>query len=127
MVSSSSTVLARLLSSLLLSLVVAALLKCQYHLLYQPLFLSFSYVSCCFMSIYPTTVFCFFLKYHNGNKVTQPFCVIPAIAPYRELFCHNFNEFIFVYVVNTRFICHGEIYFLTYLLISHYLETFFQF
>ena len=28
----------------------------------------------------------------------------------------NFNEFIFVYVVNIRFICDGEIYLLTYLI-----------
>ena len=26
----------------------------------------------------------------------------------------NFNEFIFVYIVNIRFICDGEIYLLTY-------------
>ena len=35
------TVLAGVLSSLLLSSVVVALIKYQYHLLYQPLFLSF--------------------------------------------------------------------------------------
>ena len=90
MVSSDSTVLAGALSSLLPSLVVVvALLKYQYYLLYQPLFLTFSYVSCCFISIYPTIVF--FLRDHNGNKVTQLFCVIPAVAPYGEVFYHNFQ------------------------------------
>ena len=44
------TVLAGVLPSLL-SAVVVALIKYQLHLLYQPLFLSFSYVSCCFISI----------------------------------------------------------------------------
>ena len=38
----------------------------------------------------------FFLRDHNGNKVTQLFCVIPAIAPY-----HNYHN-------------DGEIYLLTY-------------
>ena len=69
--------------SFLLSLLVIALLKYQYHLLYQPLFLSFSYVSFCSKWIYPTTVF---LRDHNGNKVSKLYRVIPAIAPY-----HNFQ------------------------------------
>ena len=34
---------------------------------------------------------CFFLRDHNGNKVTQLFCVMPAIAPYGERFYHNFQ------------------------------------
>ena len=80
------TVLAGVLSSLLLSLAAVPLLKCKYHLLYQPLFLSFPYVSCCFISVYPTTVF---LRYRNTNKVTQLFCVILAIAPYGDLFYHK--------------------------------------
>ena len=61
------TVLAGVLSSSLLSLVVVALIKYQYHLLCQPLFLSFSYIFCCFILIYPTTII---LKDHNGNTVT---------------------------------------------------------
>ena len=87
MVAVAVAVLAGVLSSLLFLPVVVVLIKFQYHLLHQPLFLSFSYVSCCFISIYPTTVF----KGHNGNKVTQLFCVIPAITPYGELFYHNFQ------------------------------------
>ena len=55
----------------------------------------------------------FFLRDHNGNKATQLFCVIPAIAPciYIQFFdCwfiwksnvnFSFIEFIFVMVKNT--------------------------
>ena len=60
-------------------------------LLYQPLFLRVSYVSCCFASIYPTTNF---LRDHNGKKVIQLFCVIPAIAPYGEVFLPKFSIYI---------------------------------
>ena len=104
MVAVAVTVLAGVLS--LLSVVVA-LIKFQYHLLCQPLFLSFSYVSCCFTSIYPLL----FFKDHIGNKVAQLFCVIHAIALYGRLSTtiFNFDEFIFVYVINIRFICNGEI------------------
>ena len=70
-------VLAAVLSLLLLSVVVA-LIKYQYYLLYQPPFLGFSYVTSCFTSIYPTTVF---LRDHNGNQATQLFSVILGIAP----------------------------------------------
>ena len=73
--------------SLLLSVVVA-LIKYQYYLLYQPPFLGFSSVSSCFTSIYPTTVF---LRDHNGNQATQIFSVILVIAPYRDVFYHNFQ------------------------------------
>ena len=81
------------------------LLIYQYYFLYQPLVLNFLYVFCCFTSMYATT----FLSYHNGNKITQIFCVIHAIAPYGEVLCqsYNFNKFIFVYVVNIRFIYEG--------------------
>ena len=41
----------------LLSSVAVALIQYQYHVLYQSLFLSFSYGSCCFISIYRATVF----------------------------------------------------------------------
>ena len=41
----------------LLSSVAVALIQYQYHVLYQSLFLSFSYGSCCFISIYRAYVF----------------------------------------------------------------------
>ena len=109
------TVLAGVLSSFLLSLVVVALLKYQYHLLYQPVFLSFSYLFCCFKSKYPTTVF---LRDHSVSKF-QSFFVLSLplhLTTITKIF--NFNEFIFVYVINIRFICDDEIYLLTYLLTS---------
>ena len=81
------TVLAGVLSLLLLSFVVMTLLKYQHHFLYQPLFLSFSYVSCYLNQYNPPL---FFLRDHNGNKVTQLFYVIPAITPY-----HNYDSFQF--------------------------------
>ena len=87
MVAVAVPILAGLLLSLLSLSVVVALIKYQYHLLYQPLFVSFSYVSSCFISIYLTL----FLRNHNGNKVTQLFCVIPAIAPYGEFFLPQFQ------------------------------------
>ena len=74
-------ILSYLLSSLSLWAVLA-LMKYQYHLLYQPLFLSFLYVFYCFTSISPITVF---LRDLIGNKVTQLFCVIPAIALHGEV------------------------------------------
>ena len=101
-----------------------ALLKYQYHLLYQPLFLSFSCVSCCFMSVYPTTVF---LRGHNENNVTQLF-VLSLHSHLMENFfttIFNFNEFIFVHVVNITFICAGEICLLTYLL-SNFFSVLFR-
>ena len=78
------TVLAGVLSSLLLLSVVVALIKYQYRLLYQLLFLSFSYVSC--FLLYIKIHYHCFLRDHNGNKATQLFCVITAIAPYGEDF-----------------------------------------
>ena len=57
MVAVAVTVLTGVLSSLTLLSVVLAPTKYQYHLLYQPLFLSFSYVSCCFISTYPPLFF----------------------------------------------------------------------
>ena len=53
-------------------------------------------------------------------KLHSFLCVFLGIAPYGDHFTtiFNFNEFIFVYVVNIRFICDGEIYLLTYLLMS---------
>ena len=58
MVTVPGTVLAAVSSSFLLLLsVVVALIKYQYCLLYQPIFLSFSYVSCSFTSIYLTNAF----------------------------------------------------------------------
>ena len=108
------TILAGVLSSLLLlSSVVVALIKYHYHLLYQPLFLSFSYVSCCFISIYPTTVF-------EGTTMEIKlisFFVLSLPSHLMENFSNtvfNFKEFLFVYVVNVRFICDGKIYLLTY-------------
>ena len=41
--------------------------------------------------LYQYTPALFFLRDHNGNKVTQLFCVMPAIAPYGERFYHNFQ------------------------------------
>ena len=57
------------------------------------------------------------IRDNNGNKVTQLFCVILASHLKENFFAtiFNFNEFIFVNVVNIRFICDGEIYLLTYL------------
>ena len=40
-----------------------------------------------------TTTRASLLRDHNGNKVTQLFCVIPAIAPYGKLF---FKKSLFV-------------------------------
>ena len=70
----------------------------------------------CFLLFYINIPHYCFQRDHNGNKVAQLFCVIPAITAYGELFTtiFNFNEFIFAYVVNIRFICDGEIYLLTY-------------
>ena len=50
--------------------------------------LSFSYISCLF---YINIPYHCFLRDHNGNKVAQLFCVIPAIAPYGELFLPQFS------------------------------------
>ena len=84
------------------------------HLLYQPLFQAFQMFPVAFTSIYSTNIY---LRDHNGNIVKKLFCVICAIAHYREVSTtiFNFNEFIFVYVVNIRFTCDGTIYLLTYL------------
>ena len=76
----------------------------------------------CFLLFYINILHhCFFWRGHNGNKVTHFFCVISAISPYGQLFTtiFNFNEFIFVYVVNILFICDGEIYLLTRSCIKH--------
>ena len=56
-----------------------------------------------------------FLRDNNGNKVTQLFCVICVITLMHEFFTtvFNLNKFILLYVVNIRFICDGEIYFLS--------------
>ena len=53
---------------------------------------------------------------HNGNKATQLFvlCLPSHLTAITTIL--NFNEFIFVYIMNIRFICDGEIYLLTYLL-----------
>ena len=45
----------------------------------------------CFLLFYINIPHYCFLRDHNGNKVTQLFCVIPAIVPYGELFNHNFQ------------------------------------
>ena len=45
----------------------------------------------CFLLFYINIAHYCLLRDHNGNKVTQLFRVIPAIAPYRELFYHNFQ------------------------------------
>ena len=97
------TVVAVAVLSVILSSSLVLLIY-QYYFLYQLLFLNFLYVSFCFTSMYPTT---FFLRDHNGNKVTQLFCAIPPISPYRDVFYHsfNFNKLIFVYVANIRFTC----------------------
>ena len=66
-----------------------------------------SYVPCCLTSPYPT----YFFEGCNENKVTQLSCAICTIAHHVKLFYHSFifNEFIFEYVVNYRFIyCDGE-------------------
>ena len=92
-------------------------------LLYQPLFLRVSYVSCCFASIYPTTNF---LRDHNGKKLHNFFVLSLPSHLMEKFFYQNFQfifvfvflfEFIFAYVVNIRFTCDGKIYLLTYLLI----------
>ena len=69
----------------------------------------------CFLLFYINIPQHCFLRDHNGNKFIQLLCVIPAIVPYEELFItiFNFNEFLFVYIVNIRFICDGKIYLLT--------------
>ena len=69
----------------------------------------------CFLLLYSNIPHYCFLNDHTGNKVTQLFCVIPAVALIENFFTtiFNFNEFIFVYVVNIRFICDGERYLLT--------------
>ena len=41
--------------------------------------------------LYQYTSLPFLERDPNENKVTQLFCVIPAIAPYGELFYHNFQ------------------------------------
>ena len=108
MVSSSSNSTSRSITIILLSLVVEALLKYQYHFLYQPLFLSFS----CFLLFYISIPHHCFIRDHNRNKVTQLFRVIlPShVMPNFSTTIFNFNEFIFVYVVNIRFICDGKLY-----------------
>ena len=57
----------------------------------------------------------FFLRDHNGNKVSEFFMLsLPShLTTITTIF--NFNEFIFVYVINIRFICDDEIYLLIYL------------
>ena len=40
----------------------------------------------CFLLFYINIPYHCFLRDDNGNKTTQLFCVIPAIAPYGELF-----------------------------------------
>ena len=108
MVGSSSNSTSRSITIILLSLVVEALLKYQYHFLYQPLFLSFS----CFLLFYINIPHHCFIRDHNRNKVTQLFRVIlPShVMPNFSTTIFNFNEFIFVYVVNIRFICDGKLY-----------------
>ena len=51
-----------------------------------------------------------FLRDYNGNKIAQLFSVIRAIASYGGDFLHSFsfNKFVFVYVVNIRFICDSK-------------------
>ena len=58
----------------------------------------------------------FFNKGLQWKKVTQLCSVIPAIAPNGEFFTtvFNFDDFVFLYVVNIRFICDGKIYLLTF-------------
>ena len=51
----------------------------------------------CFLLFYINITHLCFLRDHNGNKVTQLFCVIAAIAPSGKVFYHSF-QFIFVYV-----------------------------
>ena len=85
------------------------------YLLYQPLFLSFWYVSFCSKSIYPTMVF---LRDHYGNKVSKLFCVIPAsYVPYHaqllEFLSFLMNLYFVLYVINIIFICDNKIYLLT--------------
>ena len=48
--------------------------------------LSFS----CFLLFYIKIPHHWFLRDHDGNKVAQLLCVIPAIAPYGELFLPQF-------------------------------------
>ena len=109
-------------SSLLLSIVVA-LTKYQYHLLCQLLFLSFSYVSFCFISIYHTTVF--FWESRMEIKL-HSFFVLSLTLHFMENFFTTvfyFSKFTFVYVVNIRFICDGETYLLTGLAHTNFVVT----
>ena len=55
-------------------------------LLYQPLFLRVSYVSCCFASIYPTTNF---LRDHNGSFFTKIFNLYLYLYFYLNLYLHT--------------------------------------
>ena len=58
----------------------------------------------CFLFFYINIPHQCFFKGPNINKVLQLFCVIALIAPYGEIFTTvlNFNEFIFVYIVNIK-------------------------
>ena len=109
-------------SSLLLSIVVA-LTKYQYHLLCQLLFLSFSYVSFCFISIYHTTV----LFWESRMEIKlHSFFVLSLTLHFMENFFTTvfyFSKFTFVYVVNIRFICDGETYLLTGLAHTNFVVT----
>ena len=107
------------LSSLLLSSRVVAILKYQYHLLYQPLFLSFSCASCYYMSIYPTAVFLrttIEIKLHSFFVLSLPSHHLQNF--FTTIF--NFNEFRFVYVSTIRFIFDSEY---TYLLTHSLIHT----
>ena len=102
MVTVPGTVLAAVSSSFLLLLsVVVALIKYQYCLLYQPIFLSFSYVSYSFTSIYLTNAF---LRDQILIKFYIFFVLSLSLHLMEKFFTtvFNFNEFIFVYIVNIK-------------------------
>ena len=99
--------------SFLLSLLVIALLKYQYHLLYQPLCWAFYMFPFVLDQYTPPR---FFLRDHNGNKVSKLFLCYPCHCTLPQLLQFSiFMNLYFVYVRNIRFICDGEIYLLTYI------------
>ena len=79
---------------------------------------SFSELFKCFLLFYINITHHHFLRGLNGNNLTKLFCAILAIAAYRDVFYQSFqfNEFMFVYVVNVmiRFIFDGKIYLLNH-------------
>ena len=102
--------------SVLLTIFILFYLYLLYlYLLYHLLLYIFE-LFICFLLFYNNIPHHCFLRDHNGNKVIQLFCVFPAIAPCGEPFStiFNFNEFVFVCIVNIRFMCDDEIYLLTY-------------